>query len=73
VFDQAISYAARGDNVALQKLNGVGVTKDGISVYVESAKIFSGVTSVRPVGETSVFYTNTEAVDCSEYAAPGLP
>jgi|GEM_PF-4086495 len=66
LFDQAVGYAARNDEVAFQKLNGVGITKDGIPVYVESAKIFSGTTSIRLPGETSVFYTNTEAVDCSE-------
>ncbi len=65
--DKAIDLAASGDRVAFAKfIEGnplCGITVAGARVYVTKTKVFSGKVRIRPEGETTEFWTLTEAVN----------
>lgn len=67
IFEQATNYLVRNDMVALGKLQDAGVVimlKEGIPVYVEDSKFFSGIVEIRPAGFTQTLWTAIEAIEC---------
>ncbi len=66
-FDRGVSYL-NTDRVAFNRLlsdMSIFRLKKGLKVHIEKNKMFSGKVKFRPDGETAMFWTFSEAVDCN--------
>ncbi|MFC1699917.1 hypothetical protein ACFL1I_08215 [Candidatus Omnitrophota bacterium] len=64
-YEQANSYIFAGDTQAwlrMQEAELVGMSKEGLEVYVVNLHPFGGNAEVRPRGTTHVFWVNKEAI-----------
>lgn len=69
LLDRAIDIIVSKDNEALLKLLMTGLvmlTDEGVEVYVVDTHPFGGSAEVRFRGDTAIWWTNIEALECNK-------